>query len=328
MAKQLTIVYHLHKSYNESKQSVKSILSQSDKNFDIICILDNIDTGIKKILVERDVTSLLSKTKNLTFIVVDKTLGHSWCFNRAMDEVKTPYVYFASGGCVFDKNFVKEVSKTLLAKKPDLLIFNYDQKTHKHFLELTEKTDNYHFYQTFLNSYTNKIFKFDFLKKHDIQFAEFKHYTHLFIYKVLSNFPYIEQLQKVLVDVHYAKHPGYNTYDVLTQFQKIYKHAKKTEFYKQFKDSIEYMYIRTALFTFLYYMYTNLYETNRKAFKISVERAVESLTKSIPNWKKNKYLLADDTMDNKYVWKYLKNFDSNPKKIAKAMEGAAKQHAW
>ena len=157
---------------------------------------------------------------------------------------------------------------------------------------------------------------------------EFKHYTHLFIYKVLSNFPYIEQLQKILVDVHYAKHPGYNTYDVLTQFQKIYQDGKNTPFYKQFKDSIEYMVIRTALFTFLYYMYINLYETNRKAFKISIDRATSALEKHIPNWKKNKYLLADDTMDNKFIWEYLKKFDDNPKKIARAMEEAVKNHAW
>ena len=328
MAKQLTIVYHLHVAYDESKKSVKSILSQSDKNFDIICILDNIDSAIKKIIEDKEITSLMSKTKNVTFIVVDKTLGHSWCFNKAMELVKTPYLYYASGGCVFHTDFVKEVSKKLEAKKPDLLIFNYDEQTHKHFLELTEKTDSYHFYQTFLNSYTNKIFKCEFLKKHNIQFVEFKHYTHLFIYKVLSNFPYIEQLQKILVDVHYAKHPGYNTYDVLTQFQKIYKDGKKTEFYKQFKDSIEYMVIRTTLFTFLYYMYVNLYETNRKAFKISVDNAITALEKHIPNWRKNKYLLAEDTMDNKFIWEYLKHFDDNPKKIARSLEEAVKQHAW
>ena len=232
MTKQLTIVYHLHKMYDATKQSIKSVLSQNDKTFDIVCILDNIDNGIKKILEDREITTLLYKSKKISFIVVDKTLGHSWCFNKANELGKTPYVYYASSGCVFNTNFVKEVNKKLSAKKPDLLIFNYDEKHHKHFLQLTEKTDSYHFYQTFLNSYTNKIFKFKFLQEHKIKFAEFKHYTHLFIYNVLSNFPYIEQLQKVLVEVHFPKHPGYNTYDLLTQFQIIYKNARKTAFYK------------------------------------------------------------------------------------------------
>ena len=88
------------------------------------------------------------------------------------------------------------------------------------------------------------------------------------------------------------------------------------------------MFIRTALFTFLYYMYTNFYEANRKAFKISVERAIDALEKNIPNWRKNKYLVADDTMDNKLIWNYLKNFDPSIKKIAKFMEEAIKNHAW
>ena len=328
MEKQLTIVYHLHMMYKQAKQSVLSILSQSDKNFDIICILDNIDSGLKKILDDKEITSHLAKNKNITFIVVDKTLGHSWCFNRANELLKTPYVYYASGGCIFDTNFIKEVSKKLETSKPDMLVFNYSKEMQRQFLDLTEKTDAYHFYLTFLNSYTNKIFKVAFLKDHNVKFAEFKHYTHYFIYNVLKNFPYIEQLDKILVDVHYAKHPGYNTYDVLTQFVKIYNEGKSTPFYKQFRDSIEYMFIRTALFTFLYYMYTNIYETNKKAFKLSIDRAIDALEKNVPNWKKNKYLLAQETLDNKFIWNYLKNFDGNIKRIVKAMEEATKNHAW
>ncbi|MCF0124427.1 MAG: hypothetical protein HUJ68_01490 [Clostridia bacterium] len=104
-----------------------------------------------------------------------------------------------------------------------------------------------------------------------------------------------------MVDVTFSKHPGYNTYDVLSQFEEIYTKHKDSEFFKQFHDSIEYMFIRTAFFTFLYYMYRNTYKENKKAFKISVEKAANSVEKYAPNWRKNIYLNEKDTMDSPYI---------------------------
>ena len=77
METKLTIVYHLHNSYVNTKESIISLLTQTDKNFDVICILDNIDNGIKKLLVDKDIAKQATYKKGVATIVLDKTLGHS-----------------------------------------------------------------------------------------------------------------------------------------------------------------------------------------------------------------------------------------------------------
>ncbi|MCF0124428.1 MAG: hypothetical protein HUJ68_01495 [Clostridia bacterium] len=77
MEPKLTIVYHLHNSYVNTKESILSILSQTDKNFNVVCILDNIDNGIKKLLADKDIMGLANFKKGVSTIILDKTLGHS-----------------------------------------------------------------------------------------------------------------------------------------------------------------------------------------------------------------------------------------------------------
>ena len=77
MKKLLTIVCHLHFGYKDIRKAMMSILSQSDKNFDVICILDNINQSIKDILVEPEIDAVIKKANNISAIVVDKKLGHT-----------------------------------------------------------------------------------------------------------------------------------------------------------------------------------------------------------------------------------------------------------
>ena len=77
MEKLFTIICHLHFSYKDIRKAMMSILSQSDKNFNVICILDNIDQNIKDILVDPEIDAMIEKSENISAIVVDKKLGHT-----------------------------------------------------------------------------------------------------------------------------------------------------------------------------------------------------------------------------------------------------------
>ena len=330
MEKKLTIVYHLYQSHDRTREYIVSLLSQSDKNFNIICILDNIDDEIKSILNDKEIVQLIL-ANTVSCMVVDKTLGHSWCFNQAYNMIQTPYVYFCANTqatSIFDANFVKEINEKLATCDPDLILFNFSEETLEHFMNLTQKQDEFHYYLTFFQSYLNKVLKMEFLKKHNIKFCEFKNYTHYIVYDIVSHYPFIEQIPKILITMYFNKHPGYNIYDVLTQFKKIYSECKDSPFFIQFKDSIEYMFIRTTLFTFIHYMYINLYKTNKKAFELSIEKAIEYIDRYAPNWKQNKYLNSKETLDRPAIREYLQHFDGDIRMIAEEMEKLEKENAW
>ena len=81
MEPKLTIVYHVHNSYVNTKESIISLLTQTDKNFNVICILDNIDDGIKSILNEKKVvSSLLENNVSCIVVVIGFNIGGKLCY--------------------------------------------------------------------------------------------------------------------------------------------------------------------------------------------------------------------------------------------------------
>lgn len=304
----LTIIYYIN-NFNENLfESLDSLINQTDKNFELLIIADGIETIKEKSIEKLDLNEKLS---NFKFIVINNFNSHSASFELARKYVQTKYVYFADRSNIFDQNFVKCFNKFILNNKNeeyDLLfltigkdVANYpDLKK----LKLCEFKKN--IYLQILGKMVNKIINADFIKQNNISFIPFKHYTTHFSYELVSFAKKIAILPDVKISCKSAKFSIFNCYDLVYQCNQILNH-KDDEFYKTNKTQIEYIMIRMVLYSFLKCIYIDDKFNKTKNLGRAIDYAKHWCDKKIPNWKKNKTLLAKDNLDDKTVINYLQH---------------------
>ena len=320
---QLTIIYHLFNNSINLNNSLKSILEQEDQEFSIIFILDQTTEKVRESLKE---INFLKKVKHFKIISISQNLGHSYCFNFALPYIDTPYVYFASSSVVLKPNFVSSINNALKDKNDcDVGFFNVHNAYCKSldFSLLQDKIIE-DLYLSFFNSYTNKIFNVEFLRKNKITITNFKHFTTLFLYNVFSKMKSWFVVNEQLVDLYLSSTKNYNTYDLVDQFSAMFGKYINDEFFVKNRKHIEYIAIRTILISFLHDVWVRTAH-NKKTFNNAVEYASKWLKTYIPNWSKNEILTSISNNDSRKIIQYLKTFIFKPKNIIKSFSSLEKE---
>ena len=111
-------------NYNSSKfilKTIKSILSQTYKNWKLIIVDDCSDEKTKKILKK------ISKMRNIKVFFLNKNHGAGFCRNFAIKQSNSPYLAFIDSDDTWEKEKLK---KQINFMKNNNFVFSYtDYKT-------------------------------------------------------------------------------------------------------------------------------------------------------------------------------------------------------
>lgn len=126
------ILFH-NESNHEIKRLFRSLIRQTDQNFNLLIIVEPRIDGAEFLKV-------FSKFEFSNFIFNSSHQGTVNNRNRALNECKTEYLVFVDGDDFVDRNFVKQINDSLF-EKADLFYFNYLIKTKqsKQFIELSNE---------------------------------------------------------------------------------------------------------------------------------------------------------------------------------------------
>ena len=302
----LTIIYRLTNIANSLDKSFQSLLNQTNKNFELIIIADNTSKSIQKYFVDIDLNDCF---KSIKYIKTNQKLGAAYCFNLSLKYLKTPYVYFADARVVFNENFVDSFEKNIGKDNADIFVYNtLDETTLVKTIRKTDYNINVDkLYSILLGNLSNKIINTALFKDNKIEYASFHHYTLLDTLKLFEHVKKVKIIKNMIVKIFTNNNPNYNIYDVVDQNNFILS-KNYANYYKKNTDDINYLIIRTILFTFLSRIaIQNKWECNH-LFKNAYNYAIEWLKTYIPNWKDNKILNTSNNLDNKKIVGYLKKF--------------------
>ena len=302
----LTIVYHLNKFSKTLEDSFKSLINQSSSDFELILIADETSKAVQNYFAKVDLNKTFKKIK---YIKIAQKLGHAYCNNLAMKYVETPYVYFSSSNVVYHKDFVKIINETVEKEKYDVILFNTKDTSKFSPNIYTEKngTTIESLYVVALGTTNDKVISTDLIKKNNVTFENFHHYTSLFTLKVCEHMKKIKNIDKQILQIFPQDKVNYNIYDIVNQNNNILK-DRNSNFYKSNKDDIDYILIRNCLYTFLSrFCRENNWQKNDE-FKRAFIYANDWLKFCLPDWKNNKVLNSADNLDNKKIVNYLKNY--------------------
>lgn len=277
--------------YNVSKYIKKcldSILNSTLKNIEVIVIND----GSKD-----DTLSILKSYKDPRIILIDKkNEGVACARNDGLKKVHGEYITFVDSDDYIDKDMYYEMYHKAIENDLDIVacdaLLEYpDSSTIIPSLIDNTKTNR----DLMIDAYAviwNKLYKKNILK--GIQFTKGINFCEdvEFLYKVYSKVKKIDGINKPFY--HYVQRPESLTY---TYDKKIYfavdvmdnivAYYKKNNIYDEYKDELEFTYVRYAYATFL----KRLSKTkDKKEFNKGIKYAISKVETNFPNYRKNKYL--------------------------------------
>lgn len=306
----VSIIYHVYKEYTYLKESLDSILNQTDKNYELILICDSPDENAYEILD----TFSFEKNSKVKIIKFIENFGKSFAYNFALDKISGEYVYFAESRSVLEPNFVSRILETIKENN------NYDyisflssknivkELESKEINKLDENDLNFNIVNCKL-TIKDKVFRKNFLLENKIEFIQYKTFHSLFMFNVFQHFNCSYFLNEHLIT--WKRNPKlgyeYNLYNILESAE-ILSNILNNEVNDDSKREIFRTWIPIMiLYEFVRKMYLS-YPNNEKIVTKSIYNAMDLIDRIEPNYKKNKYL---DLLLDKKTLKYLKEFKRN-----------------
>ncbi|MBQ8459160.1 glycosyltransferase [bacterium] len=183
------------------EQCLESIITQQEKNLEIICIDDNSKDNSLEVLYKYK--NIDSRIKIIKF---NKNLGAGICRNTAINIAKGKYICFVDSDDIIEKNLLSECSK-LININPDIIIFgaktlNYNTQKIKSGQYCSRFFPKEYFNSNIFKYHTvswNKLYKTEFLIKNNIKFdSTFESEDQIFTIKSLLLAENINILKKDL----------------------------------------------------------------------------------------------------------------------------------
>lgn len=281
---------------NKLEVTLKSILNQTNNQYEIIFIDDQINFKESEILN----TYFHNFPDKIRIITNSNQVGVSESWNIGLNHSKAHYVYFLQVGDIVDPNMVKEISKLVSEKSIDMIEFIIQySNARNHFSSNRLKTNclynpekDKNVFALIHHSLFNKVFKKDFLIKNNINFRSKARYDLLFIYYALAACKSLLTTNKFLATIEIDPILSFNVFDFLRQWPHIFNYYRKLGVLESLIYELEYAYVRFHLYTFLKVVKTT---RNKKLITKAIEM-VKLKMRHFPNWQNNNYFinLKDD----------------------------------
>ena len=291
----ISVIVPIYNAEKYLKECLDSLVNQTLKNIEIILI----DDGAKD--KSGDIADEYAQKYSNVIVKHVKNGGVSKARNHGLALAKGEYITFIDSDdhldlTTYEKMYYKAISNNL-----DIVGCNtnivYPKKTvycnsNIPLLSVANEKDKKF---TLINSYAviwNKIYNKNLLK--NITFKEGSNFCEdvEFLYHVIPKANSFGNVNEYLY--YYIQHEGSLTYvydeklyQLIDNFDGLLKLYKKEKPYKNYKDEIEYSYIRYLYGTFI----KRLAKTkDKEKFADGVELVIKKVTKNYPKYKKNKYI--------------------------------------
>jgi glycosyltransferase involved in cell wall biosynthesis len=176
------IIYHVYKNTTSLRESLHSIFSQVDRNFELILINDFSSIAVTNIINEFNFNEL----KQFTYLKYSQNLGHSYSFNNALNITTSDYVLYAGSNFIFNKNFTKIVNETI-DKTSDVDVISFTNIKNDCSVQIFNKL-NANMKLLLRQSMKDKIVSVKMLREHKIMLDENLYSPLVYIYQILSAF--------------------------------------------------------------------------------------------------------------------------------------------
>ena len=235
---QITVIIPVYNTEKFLEKSVRSIMNQTYKNLNIICVNDGSTDGSLAIL------EMLAKEDERITIINQKNLGLGGARNTGLKHTKTEWVYFIDSDDELDVNAFKILSRHLCSTA-DMIHFGTEivleegvspiksDETYYaiKYEGLTEITDE-HMVNSDVAAW-NKLFRKSIIEKHDIHFENI----------LYEDFQFTLQYMSISTNVLYLK-------------DKFYKYLRRSgsimsETFKKTPRAIDHLYAYNYVYEFL-----------------------------------------------------------------------------
>lgn len=231
MAK-VTIVIPVYNSAKYLRQCLDSIISQSIKDIEIICVNDGSKDKSLKILQE-----YASKDSRIT-IINKVNEGQGVARNIAIAEAEGEYLLFVDSDDWLEENALELAYNKIRKDQVDILFFDcyrFSEKLQKKYLFRFTNTFQNFKEKPFIkeeaskilfmtNALTFKMYKTDFIQENNIQFSNHKFMEDMtFFVKAILLAKYISCLEKPLYNYRiYKKSSTFNYKECLKSIEEVY----------------------------------------------------------------------------------------------------------
>ena len=281
--------------YNVEKYISKcldSLVNQTLKDIEIIVVNDGSKDNSQKII-----DKYAKKYKNVKSYI-NENGGVSKARNFGLKRAKGEYIAFVDSDDYVDINMYEDMYKKAKSNDFDVvacdLKYIYDEKEVLAFSNLKKDlTTKEEIKKTYVSMYPvvwNKIYKKDLLK--NIEFKEnvwFEDVEFLYrLYSKINSMGYINKHYYCYLQRQGSITSTFNNklYDYISNWNGIIDFYKKEKIYDEYKNELEYCYVRYIYATFIKRV-ANYKDENE--YNKAVDEAIKNVRKYFPNYKKNKY---------------------------------------
>lgn len=303
----ITFIYHLYENSANLEKSIKSLLNQTSKRFEIIFIDDFAFDEVKKVLNSFDLSD-----KKIKIVRLFENYGRSFSYNLGLEKASGTYVYFAESKNVFDPDFVKTIVNISENKKYDFIGFktNIDDVNDDFENEVEITKDNLDKNASLVVNCAitirNKVFKKVFLEKNKINFTNFKNLYPVYLFEVFNSYETAYYVSKKLIDLESNENSikyTYNLYNILESALLLSYKINESQLDNKAKSDYLVWLPKLCIGDFLVKMFDSY--DNEKTLSIAINKAWETLEKIDPSFRNNKSL---DLLKNQKLKKYISFF--------------------
>ncbi len=291
--KKVSVIVPAYNAEKHIANTIESLLKQTIDDFEIILVNDGSSDNTINILKKYE-------EKYDQIVVIDqKNSGPGGARNAGIKVASGEYIGFLDSDDTQDKTMYENMYNKAKEKNYDMVVCDtttvYPNKKVLVESGITKSTnDKNQIKKDMIYSYAviwNKIIKSEIVKKN--LFSKKLWYEDVeFLYKLFPKVNSIGVINKSYCNYIQTEDSitytyNHKIYDLITVLDQIIEYYKKENLYDEFKNELEYSYVRYLYGTFI----RRIAKTkNKKEYKKAVELAIKKVRDNFPDYKKNIYL--------------------------------------
>ena len=295
----VSVIVPVYNVENYIEKCLDSLVNQTLKDIEIIVVNDGSTDGSKE-----KIQKYLQKYDNIKYLEKENG-GLSDARNFGMPQAMGEYMAFLDSDDYVEPSIYEKMYKVAIEENSDMVecdfLWEYPNKVR---LDTGKIYNNKKEMIEFARVVAwNKLIRREILEQTKIEFPFGLRYEDVeFFYKLV---PYLNKVSFVKEGlVHYvqrntsiANTQNIRTKEIFTVFDNILNYYKDNNLYDEYKDELEYSYIRILLCSSLKRMCKIDDKTERK---LALEETWNNINSNFPNWRKNT-ILKKKSFKNVYI---------------------------